>query len=132
MAMSISLWCLFIAGLLHVLSKTPAGIAQSKLTGGYNNELPRDQHAHLDEYGKRALAAHQNQLESFPLFAAGVLVALFTGTTTAAIDYLAVAYIIARILYLYAYLKNLASFRSTIWFVGFAASLALLCSPVWA
>lgn len=130
--MSILLWCLFIAGLLHVVSKTPIGIAQSKLSGGYDNELPREQLAQLDDYGKRASAAHQNQIESFPLFAAGVLVALFTGTTTAAIDFLAITYIVARLLYLYAYLKNLATFRSTIWFVGFAASLALLCSPLWA
>jgi len=130
--MSISLWCLFIAGLLHVISKAPLGSAQTKMAGGYDNQLPRDQQANLDAQGKRTLAAHQNQIESFPIFAAGILVALFTGTTTAAIDYLAVIYIVARLVFMYAYIKNLSTLRSSVWMVGYFASLALLCSPLWA
>lgn len=130
--MSISLWCLFVAGVLHALSKTPLGIAQSKMTGGYSNELPREQWASLDERGKRALAAHQNQIESFPLFAAGVLVALAAGVTSPVVGYLATTYIVARLIYIYAYVQNLATFRSAIWFVGYLSSLALICSPLWA
>ncbi len=129
--MSISLWCLFIAGLLHTLSKTPLGIAQSKMAGGYDNQLPRVQCLSLDEQGQRALAAHENQIESFPLFAAGVLVALAAGINSAMVDYLAIAYIVSRIIFLYAYVKNLSTLRSTIWGVGYAASLALICSPAW-
>lgn len=60
--MSIALWCLFIAGLLHVLSKTPLFREQSKSPQGYDNNNPREQQARLDELGQRALAAHQNQL----------------------------------------------------------------------
>lgn len=130
--MSISLWCLFIAGLLHAVSKAPLGAAQARMAGGYDNQLPRDQQANLDAQGKRALAAHQNQIESFPMFAAGILVALFTGTTTAAIDYLAITYIVARLVFIYAYIKNLSTIRSSVWGVGYIASLALLCSPLWA
>ena len=55
--MSTVLWCLFIAGLLHVVSKAPLAVAQSQSPGGYDNHNPRDQQAALEGWGKRALAA---------------------------------------------------------------------------
>ena len=130
--MSIALWCLFIAGLLHVLSKTPLFRAQSKSPQGYDNSNPREQQASLDGLGKRALAAHQNQLESFPIFAAGILVATATGMASSTIDYLAIAYIVARVAYIFYYLNNRPTLRTIVWGVGFISSLALLCSPAWA
>ena len=130
--MSIALWCLFIAGLLHVLSKTPLFRAQSKSPQGYDNSNPREQQASLGRMGKRALAAHQNQLESFPIFAAGILVATATGMVSSAIDYLAIAYIIARVAYIFYYLNDKPTLRTLVWGVGFISSLALLCSPAWA
>ncbi|MDC1341371.1 MAPEG family protein [Oceanospirillaceae bacterium] len=130
--MSIALWCLFIAGLLHVLSKTPLFRAQHKSPEGYDNNNPREQQANLNGLGKRALAAHQNQIESFPLFATGILVATATGMVSSAIDYLAIAYIVARVAYIFYYLNDRATLRTIVWGVGFISSLALLCSPAWA
>ena len=130
--MSIALWCLFIAGLLHVLSKTPLFRAQHKSPEGYDNNNPREQQAILSGLGKRALAAHQNQIESFPLFATGILVATATGMVSSAIDYLAIAYIVARVAYIFYYLNDRATLRTIVWSVGFISSLALLCSPAWA
>ena len=127
--MSITLWCLFIAGLLHVLSKTPLFQAQHKSPEGYDNNNPREQQASLDGLGKRALAAHQNQIESFPIFATGILVATATGMVSSAIDYLAIAYIVARVAYIFYYLNDRATLRTIVWGVGFISSLALLCSP---
>jgi uncharacterized MAPEG superfamily protein len=129
--MSIALWCLFIAGLLHVLSKAPLMRAQSRCEGGYDNNQPREQHAALDPWGKRALAAHENQIESFPLFAAGVLVAVATGVTSPVVDYLAIAFIVARVVYIFLYVQDVATLRSMVWMVGYLSSLALLCSPAW-
>ncbi|MGY8834216.1 MAG: MAPEG family protein, partial [Pseudomonadales bacterium] len=119
-------------GLLHVLSKTPLFRAQSKSPQGYDNSNPREQQASLDGLGKRALAAHQNQLESFPIFAAGILVATATGMVSSAIDYLAIAYIVARVAYIFYYLNDRPTLRTLVWGVGFISSLALLCSPAWA
>jgi uncharacterized MAPEG superfamily protein len=130
--MSIALWCLFLAGLLHVLSKTPLFRAQRKSPQGYDNHHPREQQAALEGVGKRALAAHQNQIESFPIFAAGILIATATGMVSSAIDYLAVAYIASRVAYVYYYLKDMPTLRTLVWGVGFISSLALLCSPAWA
>lgn len=130
--MTTPLWCLFIAGLFHILSKTPLFRAQLKSPAGYDNNHPREQQQALDGAGKRALAAHHNQLESFPLFAAGVLVASFSGITSVAVSYLAAAYIISRIAYLYCYINDIAMLRTSVWLVGYASSLALICSPAWA
>ncbi len=77
--MSIALWCLFIAGLLHVLSKTPLFRAQHKSPEGYDNNIPREQQASLSGLGKRAFAGDQNELESVPLFATRILVAKAAG-----------------------------------------------------
>jgi len=129
--MSIALWCLFFAGLLHSLSKGPLAAAQKQCSGGYNNNNPREQQATLDGWGRRALAAHENQIESFPLFAAGVLVATATGIDSGAVRFWAIAYLVARMAYMYCYLKDVPTLRSVVWGVGFISSLALLCSPAW-
>jgi len=130
--MSIALWCLFLAGLLHVLSKIPLAQAQLKSAGGYDNNNPREQQIALEGWGKRALAAHQNQIESFPLFAAGVIIATITGVESNIVDYCAIAYIVARLAYVYCYLKDVSTLRSIVWSVGLISSFALLCSPAWA
>lgn len=130
--MSIALWCLFIAGVLHTVSKGPLAMHMAKAPGGYNNNMPREQAASLEGEGKRALAIHLNQIESFPLFAAGVLVAVVSGVTSDVVDYIAIAYVISRLIYMPLYLKDIATLRSLVWGVGYIGSLALMCSPVWA
>lgn len=129
--MSIELWCLFIAGLLHVVSKMPLIQAQIKNGKGYDNNNPREQQASLEGWGKRALAAHQNQIESFPLFAAGVLVAVATGVTSSFVAYLALLFVFSRFVYLYLYIKDIATLRTLVWTIGYGSSMALLCSPAW-
>ncbi len=129
--MTTALWCLFLAGLLHMFSKTPLFRAQLKTSAGYDNNHPREQQQALEGAGKRALAAHHNQIESFPIFAAGVLVASFSGVTSAVVSWLAIAYIVSRIAYLFFYMKNIAMLRTLVWIIGYASSLALICSPAW-
>jgi len=130
--MTIALWCLFFAGIMHTLSKVPLAIHMGKAPGGYNNNMPREQAASLEGEGKRALAIHLNQIESFPLFAVGVLVATLVASNVEAIDYLALAYVASRIIYIPLYLKDIATMRSLVWGVGYISSLALMCSPAWA
>ena len=78
--MSIPFWCLFFSALLIYLAKAPVAKAMSEEGGGYDNRNPRAQQARLTGFGARAVAAHQNSIEIFPLFAAGVLVAQVTQT----------------------------------------------------
>ncbi len=128
-AMTTALWCLVAAAVFHVASKIPLLIAQAR--EGYDNRHPRDQQARLTGWGGRARAIHANQIESFPLFAAGILVASTMAPAHAWIDILALAYIGSRVVYTGLYLANAATLRSLVWSVGFLASVALIASPAW-
>jgi uncharacterized MAPEG superfamily protein len=83
-------------------------------------------------WGRRAKAAHENQIESFPLFAAGVLVATLVAKGGASIDLLAGTYVAARLIYIGLYVGDVAPARSLVWGVSYFVSLALLTSPAWA
>ncbi|GGE49426.1 membrane protein [Halopseudomonas oceani] len=127
--MSVPLWCLFIAALLLVFTKVPVAIAQGRSGKGYDNAHPRAQQAALTGWGARALASHQNMIEGFPLFAAGVLVVLVTGTGGSLANVLCLLFITCRIAYSVLYLMNLATLRSLAWIVGFVCCLGLLLIP---
>lgn len=126
--MSIPFWCVFISALLIYIARMPVTKAM-KEQGGYDNHLPRQQQAQLTGFGARALAAHQNSIEAFILFAVGVLMAHTTQTAGWLIDLLAIIFVIARVLYLLCYWRDLAWQRSTLWLVGLVASLLLMISP---
>ena len=126
--------CLLVtAALLHLGSKAGLVILQSKEKGGYDNNTPRAQQARLANTAKgvRALSAHQNQIESFPLFAAGVIVSCTLVTPNDMLIGIAMAHIVARILYLVLYALDIATIRTLVWAVGYASSLALIASPLW-
>lgn len=126
--MSIPFWCVFISALLIYVARMPVSKAM-KEQGGYNNHLPRQQQAQLTGYGARALAAHQNSIEAFILFAVGVLVAHTTQTAGWLIDTLAIIFLLSRIFYLWFYLADIPTLRSLVWLVGLVCSLLLMISP---
>lgn len=128
--MTVLHYSLLFAALMHFFSKLPLAVAMAQEGGGYDNNNPREQAARLTGWGKRAKAVHENQIESFPLFAAGVLTALSTPACER-LEMLALAYCAARLVYMAVYLQNLATVRSLVWFVGFASSVALIASPLW-
>lgn len=129
--MTTLIWCLFITILLPILSKAPVAYAQNK-QGKYDNNNPRSQQATLTGFGARALAAHQNAFESLILFAPALLLALVTKNTGSLIEQLAIVHVLARIGYHILYLLNWSTLRSTVWFIGFATTLAIAiqCLPV--
>lgn len=129
--MSLLLWCLVAAALLVVLSKAPSALAMKNQTSGYDNQHPRAQQAALTGSDARAVAAHQNTVETFPLFAAGVLVALMFAPASALSSALAVIFIVSRVVYIWLYVKNYATARSLVWNVGFLACLGLLLAPLY-
>jgi uncharacterized MAPEG superfamily protein len=126
--MSIPFWCVFISAVLIYVARMPVAKAM-KEQGGYNNHLPRAQQAQLTGFGARALAAHQNSFEAFILFAVGVLMAHTTQTAGWLIDWLAIIFVIARVIYLLCYWADLAWQRSLLWFVGLVCSFLLMLSP---
>lgn len=119
--MTIALWCVFAASLLPVLS---AGLA--KASGkNFDNSNPRAWLANLPGWGARAHAAQQNSWEALIIFAAGVCVAHIADAPQDRVDAIAIAFIVARLLYIACYIANRATLRSLVWAIGFFLSLAL-------
>ncbi|MET1077296.1 MAG: MAPEG family protein [Pseudomonas sp.] len=127
--MSLPFWCVFISALLIYLAKAPVAKAMQAENGHYDNHHPRAQQARLTGFGARALAAHLNSFEAFPLFAAGVLMAHVTQTQGYLVDGLAVTFVIARVLYLLCYWADLHWQRSLVWIIGLLCCLLLMLTP---
>ncbi|ERI53651.1 MAPEG family protein [Pseudomonas sp. AOB-7] len=128
--MSLPFWCVFISALLIFIAKAPVAKAMAEEgSGRYDNRHPRTQQNRLTGFGARALAAHQNSFEAFPLFAVGVLMAHVTQTYGVLVDVLAVTFVVSRVLYLLCYWYDLHWQRSLIWVVGLLCSLLLMLSP---
>ncbi|MBS7660727.1 MAPEG family protein [Pseudomonas lalucatii] len=127
--MSLPFWCIFISALLIFLAKAPVAKAMQEEGGRYDNRHPRSQQARLRGFGARALAAHLNSFEAFPLFVAGVLMAHVSGAQGLLVDALAVTFVVSRVLYLLCYWADLHWQRSLVWAVGLLCSLALMLTP---
>lgn len=128
--MSLPFWCVFVSALLIFLAKAPVAKAMAEEGGGrYDNRHPRAQQARLTGFGARALAAHLNSFEAFPLFAIGVLMAHVTQTHGLLVDALALIFVASRVLYLLLYWYDLHWQRSLAWAVGLLCSLLLMLSP---
>lgn len=119
--MTIALWCVFVASLLPVVS---AGLAKSSQKN-FDNNNPRAWLSKLPGWGARAHAAQQNAWEALIVFAAGVCIAHIAEAPQDRIDAIAIAFIVARLVYLACYLADRATLRSIVWTVGFLLSLSL-------
>lgn len=128
--MSFPLWCLFFAALLLVLTKVPVALAMARSGDkGYDNAHPRAQQAALTGWGARAMAAHANMFEAFPLFAAAVLVVQVSGSIGMLANLLAGLFIVARVIYTLLYLGDRPTLRSLVWGLGFISCLVMLILP---
>lgn len=128
--MTIPFLCVFIAFALVYLSKVPVAMAMARQPSGYDNSDPRGQQAELTGWGRRALASHQNGFEAFPAFAAAVLIAHLGGGDPVWAVRLSVVFVVARALYIPLYIFDLHSLRSTVWGLGFLATVGLFLLPI--
>ena len=126
--MTIAKWCILAACLLPVLTvcMAKASLLKPRREGGFDNHHPRDWESKLTSWQARAKAAQDNGFEALPLFITGVIFAQMANADQTRIDQLAMAFIVIRIAYVAAYLKDWASLRSVIWFAGLTVSVALL------
>ena len=124
--MTIAEWCVFGTLMLYLLT-----IASVKWAGHrrFDNAKPRDPAFYQDPIRARALGAHQNGIETFPFFAAAVLLAEFRQAPQHYIDELAVLFLIVRIAYVFTYLGNRPTLRSILWSIGLAINIAIFFLP---
>ena len=125
--MTVAEYCVFGVVALYLLTIVPIkwiGFRQ------YDNSKPRDPAFYEDAIRARALGAHQNGIETFPFFAAAVLLAEFRGAPQNLINELAVLFLIVRIAYVLTYIGNRPSLRSILWSIGFAINIGIFFLPL--
>jgi len=128
--MTLIISSVIFAALLIIISKIPVAISMGKERGGYDNRQPRKQQAALTNFGQRALSAHINSIEAFPIFATGVCLALITQANIVTVQNLCVVFCCARIAYLICYWFDMDKVRSVIWTTGFVACIWLMALAI--
>ena len=119
-----SFFMLLLAGLMPYLFTLFAKLGNKH---PYNNHDPRAFLEKTEGRQRRANNAQLNSFEAFPLFAVGVIVAhLKTGAAMEfyTLNLVSIGFVLTRLVYGFAYLADLASVRSVVWFIG----LLLACS----
>lgn len=119
--MTLADWMILVAAFLPILFVGPAKAMGPK----YDNARPREWEKAQSGWLGRAIAAHNNQFEVFPPFAAGVLVAQQAHGPQGMIDLLALLFIVFRLTYYAAYVADRPSLRSILWTCGFACVVGL-------
>jgi uncharacterized MAPEG superfamily protein len=127
--MTIAELCLLAAVILTIVSIMPAKVSGVR---EYDNANPRDPRFYTQGLRARSQGAHLNGYEAFPFFAAAVILAEMRNVPQATVNALAIAFVVARIVYVLLYLGNRPSLRSAVWSVGLACNLAIFFSPAWA
>ena len=125
--MTIPYLCILIAALLPYVWVTIAKASGNK----YDNRDPRGWLAQQDNArAHRANAAQLNGFETFPAFAASVLMAQFAGVDHGRITWLAVGFVAFRVLHGLFYVGNKPPLRSLTWFAGLFCVLALMGTAI--
>jgi uncharacterized MAPEG superfamily protein len=122
--MTMVLWCVLIAGMLHIVC---AGIAKYGAKG-FDNNNPRQWMGTLEGYRARADAAQANTLEALPFFFIAVALAVYTNAPLDTLQMLMVAWLLARIAYIWFYIRDKATLRSIVWAVALAINIGILFS----
>ncbi len=124
--MSTELTVLALAGLLQVVQFALYSIAANMQVGVKKALGPRDEPVQLKGMAGRLQRAMNNHFEGLILFTIAVVVVTLGDKSSALTAGCAHAYLIARILYVPAYVQGVAPWRSVIWMVGFVATVVML------
>jgi uncharacterized MAPEG superfamily protein len=106
----------------YYMNATPAGRAW--------NASPRDTPRDPGIKGGRALRAGDNHQTALLLFATAILTLGLTGQFNGWTAFLAWVYVLARLLYIPAYLQGWSPGRSIIWMAGATATALLLLAAL--
>lgn len=120
--MTIAEWCLFGAVILYLATVAPAKAMGHRQ---FDNASPRDPSFYEHPVRKRALGAHINGIETFPFFATAVLLAQSRQAPQEWVDGLAIAFLIARLAFVGAYVGDKPTARTVLWNAAFAFNLGI-------
>ncbi len=119
--MTIAFYCVLSAAFLPLLFTAIAKFAGP----GFNNFKPRNFQEKLEGFRQRAHWAHLNSFEAFPPFAAAVVIAHLAHNANGTIDRLAMAFVVLRIAYGFAYIANRPTIRSLLWTAAVACWVSM-------
>lgn len=124
--MTTELTVLAYAGLLQILQFTLFSVAANLQIGPVRAMSPRDDKIELTGKAGRLQRAMNNHFEALILFTIAVVVVTLGDKGNGFTANCAWAYLIARILYVPAYVFGLSPWRSLIWFVGLIATFLMI------
>ncbi len=101
-------------------------VGYARLQAGYDMSAPRAMFDKFPPYAQRATWAHQNAFESLTLYAPAALMAYVTGQDSTLVAIIAIAYVIARLLYSVFYVLNIPVLRSLMFAIGSTGIFTLL------
>lgn len=113
---------IFLAALLPFVAAVSAKAGGK----GFSNQEPRHWLTQQSGWRGRANAAQANLFESLPYFYAALLYAYFNGAELVLIQWFASCWLLLRLAYIFAYIKNTATLRSLLWVLAFACNALLL------
>ena len=126
--MTLAYACVLIVALLPYVWTV---IAKRTASGRFDNRDPRQWlEKQENPRVRRANAAQKNAFEAFPAFAASVLMAQLANVDPRTIGWIAVVFVISRVLHGVFYVGNQSSMRSLVWFVGLVCVISLMVMAV--
>ncbi len=127
--MTIADWTILGAVLIYLLTLAPAKALGHR---EFKNRTPRDPAFYEKPVRARVLGAHINGIETFPFFAAAVLLAELKHGAQPAIDALSLGFLVVRLAFVLAYIGNRPTSRTLLWNLGFLLNVLIFISPlVW-
>ena len=127
--MTIADWCILGAVLLYLLTLAPVKAIGHR---DFRNSTPRDPAFYEDPVRARVLGAHVNGIETFPFFAAAILLAELKHGAQGLVDGLSVGFLVVRLAFVAAYVMNRPTTRTLLWNLGFLLNVLIFISPaVW-
>lgn len=124
--MASQLQLLILAIAIGVINLMWAAIAARRQQGLKWAGGSRDEPRPVTGVAARLERAFANYRETFPLFAAAVIVAYLTGKTGGAAQWGSVMYVAGRAAYVPLYASGVRYWRSLAWFVSFIGLIALV------
>ncbi|QDY68388.1 MAPEG family protein [Qingshengfaniella alkalisoli] len=128
--MTPELTALALAGLLQGAQFTAFSIAANRQVGPKVAMGTRDHTPALTGKAARLQRAMNNHFEGLVLFTVAVVVVSLGGAGSAFTVFCAWLYLLARTLYVPAYVFGWVPWRSMIWAVGFAASILMILAAL--
>lgn len=124
--MTPELTALSLAAILQAVQIALAGAAMNRDVGADWNAGPRDRQPEFSPLTGRLRRAVNNHFEALAFFTIAVVVVTLSGSASGFTAACGWVYLAARILYVPAYAYGWTPWRSAIFGVGFAATLAMI------